>query len=113
MDGATAATHTDAIANAAQLTPQGTGGRQRSRTREVEEVEELLEAPTAVRIELEAALSETAAALTAAQLELQLVQLGEDADETLSISSEGSRPSLDGLDDIEGMDNEGMVAWTT
>jgi hypothetical protein len=82
-----------AIADAGELTPQGTC-RQRARPREAE-LEELLQMADATRVELEAVLSDTEASLTAAQLELQRIQLGEDADETLSISSEGSRPSLD------------------
>ena len=94
-------TRTAAATAAAELSPPGTGGRCAMRSR-VEELEELLEVSTHARTELEAALAETEMALTAAQLEAQRTQTDGAAHETLSVSSEGSRPSDDeALDDVE------------
>ena len=86
---------------AAEATPPHEGTNQRTSLREAE-LEELLEASNRMRMEVEAALMEAETALTAAQLEMQRVQTDGAADETLSISSEGSRPSQS--DDDEALD---------
>ena len=76
------------------ISPPGTGNTQRSRIREAE-LEELLETHRRMNADLRAALKETEQGLTAAQLEIERIQLGDDGadDETRSQSSEGSRPS--------------------
>ena len=89
-------------ADAAEFSPPGTGGKHgRTRMREAE-LEELLEASNVARAELEAALRDTESLLTAAQLEVDRIQLGDGADiETYSLSSAGSRPSSH-ESDLEG-----------
>ena len=101
---------------AAEATPPREGTNRRTSPREAE-LEELLETSNRLRMEVEAALMEAETALTAAQLETQRVQTDGAADETLSISSEGSRPSqsdddeaLDALQGDAGREAEGSDA---
>jgi hypothetical protein len=88
---------------AADTSPPGTGQADRSRTREVEELQELLEASNTARAELEMALLQTETSLSAAQLEIERIQItdsDDDIDDLRSVTSDGSGPSDDDeLDD--------------
>ena len=96
----------------AATTPPGTGQVERSCSR-VAELEELLEASNTARTQLEAALADTESSLSAAQLEVERVQMGGAAVDAWSVSSDGSRPSeAEGAEDRAAFEAAGSGVTT-